>query len=61
MSSEPGYYSREALRRRLGDEAFEDAERQAREAPEPSLEMVELVRRVFGSVPDRAPVSALTP
>jgi hypothetical protein len=47
MSGHGARFSREALRARLGDAAFEDAERQAANAPEPTPELVELVRLVF--------------
>lgn len=42
-----GDYSREALRARLGDAAFEDAAQQAAQAPEASPELVERLRRIF--------------
>lgn len=42
-----GEFSREALRARLGDAAFEAAERAALEAPTPSPEVVERIRLIF--------------
>lgn len=62
MSAERGDYSREALAAVIGWEALEDAERQALAAPPPSLDAIELVRRIFGSIPDDEPAElAQTP
>lgn len=44
-----GEFSREALRELLGDEAFEQAQAAGRNAPDPSPELVERVRRIFAA------------
>lgn len=44
-----GRYSREALRARLGDDAFEHATALGRTAPPPSPQLVERVRRIFAA------------
>lgn len=47
-----GEFSRDALRARLGDEVFEQAEALGRSAPEPSPQLVEQVRRIFAAAED---------
>lgn len=47
MSEYRGPSSRVALRARLGDQMFEDAEREASLAPTPSSQVVELVGQVL--------------
>lgn len=42
-----GEFSREALRARLGDAAFEQSVRLAAEAPPPSPEVVERISMIF--------------
>jgi hypothetical protein len=40
-------FSREALRARIGNKAFEKAERLAAEAPPPSPRVIEAIRLIF--------------